>query len=165
MTKNSQRGWWLDVQWQRVPENGCCNRKRAPSNGGSSWFEVIQLQVVVTVLHNTEIGKLPNRSLYAWNAISSKHSEMWVRGQPTAAYLYVEWNYIIRFNLILLLLLYCTLIYNLTLKLSLMCMMHILTEQECCYGVFKWSDGNWVPHIVRKEVPVVSAGIKNAHRP
>ena len=22
--KNSQRGWWLDVQWQRVPENGKC---------------------------------------------------------------------------------------------------------------------------------------------
>ena len=26
--------------------------------------------------------------------------------------------------------------------------------------MFKWSDGNWVPHIVRKEVPVVRAGMR-----
>jgi len=40
---------------------------------------------------------------------------------------------------------------NQIIKLSLMRWMRILIEQECFQGAFKWSDGNWVPHVVRKK--------------
>ena len=53
-----------------------------------------------------------------------------------------------------------TYIAHQTIKLSLMRLMRILTEPECFKGTFKWGDGNWVPHVVRKSVPVVRAGMR-----
>ena len=32
LTENRVREWWLNVHWQGAPENGCCSRKRAPTN-------------------------------------------------------------------------------------------------------------------------------------